>query len=126
MRRVLNAFLQLIERDKSDSIIIAASNSPKILDQALFWRFDDVLHYQLPGLPEIKQLIENRLGSFNGAKFPLASVSSKAVMLSHAEITQACDDAIKVAILDDQNSVSGNLLNLMLQDRHAAYAWEAK
>jgi len=122
MRRVLNAFLQLIETDGSESIIIAASNSPKILDQALFRRFDDVLHYQLPGLPEIKQLVGNRLGSFKGPKFPLESISSKAVALSHAEITQACDDAIKVAILDDRKQVSGNLLNLMLDDRHSAYA----
>lgn len=49
MRRILNSFLQFIEQDASDSIIIAATNNQKILDQALFRRFDDVLHYDLPG-----------------------------------------------------------------------------
>ena len=48
MRRVLNAFLQFIESDKSDSFIIAATNNPGILDKALFRRFDDVLYYNLP------------------------------------------------------------------------------
>jgi SpoVK/Ycf46/Vps4 family AAA+-type ATPase len=43
MRRVLNSFLQFIEQDASDSIIIAATNNQKMLDQALFRRFDDVL-----------------------------------------------------------------------------------
>ena len=61
MRRVLNAFLQFIERDESDSLIVAATNNPRILDQALFRRFDDVLHYHLPEKAEIERLIDNRL-----------------------------------------------------------------
>ncbi|MBF1041548.1 MAG: ATP-binding protein, partial [Lachnospiraceae bacterium] len=43
MRRILNSFLQFIDQDTSDSIIIAATNNQKLLDQALFRRFDDVL-----------------------------------------------------------------------------------
>ena len=66
MRRVLNAFLQFIEHDKSDSFIIAATNNPGILDKALFRRFDDVLYYNLPGKEQIVQLIKNRLGTFKG------------------------------------------------------------
>jgi len=56
MRRVLNSFLQFIEQDESDSIIIAATNNHKILDMALFRRFDDVLHYALPTTTELAQL----------------------------------------------------------------------
>src|SRR5258708_2480738 len=41
MRRVLNSFLQFIERDPSDSLIIAATNNPRLLDKALFRRFND-------------------------------------------------------------------------------------
>lgn len=56
MRRVLNAFLQFIEQDTSDSLIVAATNNPHILDQALFRRFDDVLHYHLPEKVELNFL----------------------------------------------------------------------
>ena len=48
IRRVLNSFLQMIEQDRSHSLIIAATNHPDLLDPALFRRFDDVLHYDLP------------------------------------------------------------------------------
>ena len=48
MRRVLNSFLQFIERDNSDSLIIAITNNKALLDQALFRRFDDVILYHLP------------------------------------------------------------------------------
>ena len=61
MRRVLNSFLQFIERDHSDSLIIAATNNLELLDQALFRRFDDVIHYQLPTDNEKIQLLKNRL-----------------------------------------------------------------
>jgi len=40
IRRVLNSFLQFLERDESDSLVIAATNHPELLDRALFRRFD--------------------------------------------------------------------------------------
>ncbi|MGB7510991.1 MAG: ATP-binding protein [Pelodictyon phaeoclathratiforme] len=121
MRRVLNSFLQFIEHDSSDSLIVAATNTPKILDQALFRRFDDVLHYQLPEKGEIERLIENRLGSFRQKSISLDASVNVALSLSHAEIAQACDDAIKEAILTDRNNVTATLLKQMLQERRSAY-----
>jgi SpoVK/Ycf46/Vps4 family AAA+-type ATPase len=121
MRRVLNSFLQFIERDTSDSLIVAASNNPRILDQALFRRFDDVLHYHLPENAEIERLIKNRLGSFRQRKMQLQSSIKMAESLSHAEIAQACDDAIKETILTDRKSVTVILLKKMLQERRSAY-----
>lgn len=126
MRRVLNSFLQFIERDESDGLIVAATNSPRILDQALFRRFDDVLHYGLPEAPEIERLISCRLGAFRRKGMRLASVSKAAETLSHAEVAQACDDAIKECILEDQGSVSLALLKKMLVERRSAYVTPTK
>ena len=121
MRRVLNSFLQFIERDNSDSLIVAATNSPRMLDQALFRRFDDTLHYHLPEKPEIERLVENRLGSFRQRQMRLDASVKMAELLSHAEITQACDDAIKETILADRKTVTATLLKQMLQERRSAY-----
>ena len=41
IRRVLNSYLQFLEQDESHGLIIAATNHPKLLDKALFRRFDD-------------------------------------------------------------------------------------
>jgi len=120
MRRVLNAFLQFIEQDSSDSLIIAATNNLTLLDQALFRRFDDVLHYGLPSAKEAAMLIDNRLGSFKG-KFSSEKVAVHAAKLSHGEITQACDDAIKETILADKEKVTRHHILAMLRDRHDAY-----
>ena len=46
IRRVLNSFLQFLEKDDSRSLIIAATNHPDLLDRALF--AIDVTEYSLP------------------------------------------------------------------------------
>ena len=53
IRRVLNSFLQMIEQDRSLSLVVAATNHPGILDSALFRRFDDMLHYELPDTAQV-------------------------------------------------------------------------
>jgi SpoVK/Ycf46/Vps4 family AAA+-type ATPase len=120
MRRVLNAFLQFIEHDKSESYIVAATNNVNILDQALFRRFDDIFNYSLPDKNQIKKLISNRLGQFLPKEF-IAKTIEKAASLSHAEICQACDDSIKEAILSDKKLVSLDTLSRMLEDRRKSY-----
>ncbi len=119
IRRVLNSFLQLIERDQSDSIIVAATNNHSMLDSALFRRFDDVITYQLPNKQERFRLLEVRLGSFKGPA-PLTKLSEVADGLSHAEITMAVLDAIKDAILDGRNKINAKVLQSTLAERHEA------
>jgi len=120
MRRVLNAFLQFIENDASESFIIAATNNIEILDQALFRRFDDVLHYSLPQKEQITQLLNNRLGTFRG-DYSLESLTFMIDGLSHADVCKACDDAIKETILDNKEKTTKESLITMLNDRREAY-----
>ena len=121
MRRVLNAFLQFIENDASDNLIIAATNNPRLLDRALFRRFDDVLQYSLPDSDCRKQLIANLLGTFKGHQFPLEKAAHAGDGLSQSEIDRACRDAIKLAILENKNRVTFATLKALLKERHAAY-----
>ncbi|TWU64540.1 ATP-dependent zinc metalloprotease FtsH [Crateriforma conspicua] len=105
IRRVLNSFLQFLEQDDSDSLIIAATNLEAILDDALFRRFDDFIRYQLPCEDERRTLIENRLSSFKLTKRDIKKVSLAAEGLSHAELCRACDQAAKLAVLADRRNI---------------------
>lgn len=124
MRRILNSFLQFIEQDYSDSIIIAATNNPKILDQALFRRFDDVLHYSMPSNKEIERLFTHKLKSYDNKFKNTPHLTKEAQNLSQAEISRVCDDAIKHSILSDSAITQKQLLNL-LKERHNIYIKEA-
>lgn len=125
MRRVLNSFLQFIEQDSSDSIIIAATNNQRMLDKALFKRFDDVLHYSLPTEQDIYRLIVNKLSVFSPQFIPSKKLIEKSISLSHAEISRICDDAIKQSILNDTNITQEDLLNLV-DERLAVYDKEVR
>ena len=121
MRRVLNSFLQFLEQDKSSSFIVAATNNISLLDQALFRRFDDVLFYQLPNKEQILQLIENKLSilprNFDFKNIPFKEFEG----LSHSEISQACDDAVKETILSDKKKITKIILVSMLRNRKEIY-----
>ncbi len=120
MRRVLNSLLQFIEQDHSDSLILGATNTPNLLDHALFRRFDDVLEYQLPGEKERRSLIGNVIGVYLGNRFGWSSVLEASKGLSHADIDLACRDAMKEAILGDIETVTGSRLAAALKERRGA------
>lgn len=120
MRRILNSFLQFIEQDCSDSIIISATNNQKLLDKALFRRFDDVLHYDLPTKDEIIRLFEYKISSFAPYMEITARLIDEAVGLSHAEIVRVADDAIKNSILHESQINEQEIIDL-LKDRHLLY-----
>lgn len=119
MRRVLNSFLQFLERDNSESLIIAATNNLGMLDQALFRRFDDVIHYDLPSDAEKIELLKSRLDK-NLTNNELKSLLPMLENLSHAEINQACLDAIKESILNNTD-ISLSLIKKTIKERTMAY-----
>lgn len=123
MRRILNSFLQFIEQDASESIIIAATNNQRLLDQALFRRFDDVLHYSLPTANEIQRLFEYKLVNYD-KKFRITKELIQAAMgLNHAEIVKVCDDAIKTSILDSQ-PLAAKEISTLLNERKNIYLYK--
>lgn len=121
MRRILNSFLQFIEQDNSESIIVAATNNQKLLDQALFRRFDDVLHYRLPGPAEIQRLFEYKIEGYDKHFKVSEEVVKSAKGLSHAEIAKVCDDTIKNSILYDV-PITGKTVIDLLNERHNVYS----
>lgn len=106
IRRVLNSFLQFLEQDESDGMIIAATNLEAILDDALFRRFDDFIRYELPSEAERRTLIENRLSAFKIGKRDLGQFAKASDGLSHSDLSRACDQAAKLAVLADRRGIA--------------------
>lgn len=117
IRRVLNSFLQMIEHDHSNSLIIAATNHPEVLDYALFRRFDDVIEYQLPTPTQAISLIRSRLGPFAPKPFKKTGLGAKVDGLSYAEICRAVDASIKDAIMHERETVQSMALEGALEER---------
>lgn len=117
IRRVLNSFLQFIEQDDSDSLILAATNHPDILDYALFRRFDDIIEYRLPHDELIIKVIKFKLAPFKKTRLNWKQLVEVATKLSYADICRACEDAIKDMIIHDRDKLSNNDLIKPLSER---------
>lgn len=115
-RRILNTFLQLLERDDSDSFIIAATNSIESIDKAMFRRFDDVIEYSLPDREQRLALLHEYLYTAKDLDFALVEPLFEG--MSHAEIKMLCSDIFKESLLNDTKidlSLVQNIVNMRHQ-----------
>lgn len=117
IRRILNSFLQMIEQDESHSLIVAATNHPELLDHALFRRFDDALHYELSDEGHIASILKSRLRRTAIKGISWKRLAGKAVGLSYAEATRACDKTLKEALIEQRSQISEADIQRMLEER---------
>ncbi|MDX2000303.1 MAG: ATP-binding protein [Thermoanaerobaculia bacterium] len=117
IRRILNSFLLMIEQDRSHSLVVAATNHPEILDPALFRRFDDVLHYEIPDEVQAVHLLRSRLGRWIEGDADWQSLGGVALGLSHAEITRASEEVLKDRLIRGQSQATEQDARKTLEER---------
>lgn len=114
IKRILNSFLINIEKDLSNSIIIAATNMPDLLDKALFRRFDDIINYPLPDKKGIEAAIQKYTNGFSfDGKPDYAILADHAAGLNYSEIFTACQETIKEMVLSGGDKL------------HKTYLWNS-
>jgi len=117
IRRVLNSFLQFLEEDTSESVVVAATNHPQLLDNALFRRFDTVMEFALPDDASIRAVLENRLASFRTGNLSWRRVVGAGEGLSHAEVATAAENAAKRTVLAGRTHILTDDLVAALAER---------
>jgi SpoVK/Ycf46/Vps4 family AAA+-type ATPase len=104
-RRIVSTFLQLLDADEGESLIIAATNTREVLDEALFRRFDDVVLFGLPDEPARAHLLALLTASHGLTDSSRSALARQAAGLSHAEITRAVTDAVKAVVLSGRRKL---------------------
>lgn len=118
IKRVVNNFLQMIDNFEGDSLIIAATNHPHILDQAIWRRFDEVIHFNLPNQNERMELINLYLKPIKKEKgINVRLFSEVTENFSPSDLKSMCRNAITHAIINERDILSNNDLNYSLE-RH--------
>jgi SpoVK/Ycf46/Vps4 family AAA+-type ATPase len=106
--------LQLLDGFEGESLIIAATNHEKLLDKALWRRFDEVLFFSRPTYSEAHTLLNMKLKNFPQHGLNLNKAAKKLLGFSHADIEWVCLDAVKSAIVQDRNAVTQDLLEIAI------------
>jgi SpoVK/Ycf46/Vps4 family AAA+-type ATPase len=122
IKRVLNSFLLQIEKDDSNSLIIAATNIPETLDEALFRRFDDIINYPLPNEEQIfkyykRELLKNELIN----EKILIELSKKSTELNFSDLEKICQDFFKNIIVYGKEKSSLEFLFEIINSRKRSF-----
>ena len=104
LKRVVNSLLQNVDSMSSDSLLLAATNHDKLLDPAVWRRFDYKLEIELPDVEAIVKMIDlftNGAVKFNDKdKYELAAVF---LGLSGADIEEIIKKSLRDAVIHDAN-----------------------
>lgn len=102
LRRVVNAVLQMMDAYQGRSIILAATNHEKILDTAIWRRFDDAIEFPLPNSAQIVQLLQLKLRGIRRQFEIGGEIAELFTGKSGADIERVIRRAIKHMILRSQ------------------------
>ena len=116
MNRVVTAFLQLVDADVSGSILVAATNHVELLDRAVFRRFDTIVPFDKPSREQVVALLQLRLGAVGLSEQQGEGFAARAEGWSFADVTRACDDAVRTMALDDRDEISEGDVAAALED----------
>ncbi|RCW62872.1 AAA family ATPase [Saliterribacillus persicus] len=109
IKRVVNNFLQMIDNFEGDSLILASTNHPHILDPAIWRRFDEVINFELPDQSERLSLIKLYLKPIKkGKDININFISERTEGFSPSDLKSMCRDAITHAIINERDSISNN------------------
>ena len=107
IKRVVNNFMLMLENYEGDSVIIASTNHPHLLDIGVWRRFDEIVYFALPDKERRKKIFEKYLRVLKKDKnFNMINFLEETEGFSGADIEQACIDALKMAILSDKDFIS--------------------
>lgn len=110
LKRVVNSLLQNIDVFSKSSILIAATNTPYLLDDAVWRRFDTKVELKLPSQPIRKKLIEEYIKNFSNNIISNDKYMNILCKLfegeSPANIQNIINSAIKKSIINEKNSIN--------------------
>jgi SpoVK/Ycf46/Vps4 family AAA+-type ATPase len=98
LKRVVATVLQLLEEFRGESVLIATSNHPQLLDEAVWRRFDDVIAFEAPTHRQIQELLKLKLRAVDH-RLPLVRLAKALAGTTQADIERICFAAIRRMVL---------------------------
>jgi len=97
----------MLEDYQGESVLIAATNHPQLLDSGVWRRFDDVIRFELPNTLSRIRLYEKKMGVIQfDTTIDLASFADLSENFSGSDIEQVANRAMKNALLDKRKRVT--------------------
>lgn len=119
IKRVVNAFLQMLDNFHGRSVLIAATNFEQALDPALWRRFDEVMRFERPTVEQIEELIKKRLIPVRNSRVSVKKCSAQLEGSTFGDIDRIANDILKSCALDGRSRLQAQDLQSAI-DSHAS------
>lgn len=125
MRRVVNAFLQVLDRAPRDMMLLAATNRPDAIDDAIWRRFDVQVRVDNPDRDMALAYVARRAAGGFEVEPPTATwgwVDAAVRLVSMAGLERAFDRAARAAVMAGHRRVTAHALAVAVEacsDRRA-------
>lgn len=118
VRRIVTSLLQLVEETHTDSMIIATTNHPQLLDNALWRRFDEVVGFRPPEFDERVRLLESKM---RGLQRDIDNELFAKLLegFSHADIERVCEDATRLMVRQSDRMITETHLTYGIERQEA-------
>jgi len=107
LKRIVNVLLKELETWPSNGIVVAATNHPDLLDNAIWRRFDQVIRLGAPGRQARQELIERYLGGAllkDGQELTHVFVDLTDG-LSGADVSRWAERVLRQTVLTDSDAI---------------------
>jgi SpoVK/Ycf46/Vps4 family AAA+-type ATPase len=123
LKRVVNAFLQLMDGYEGKSLLVAATNHEGILDAAVWRRFDEVLVFEPPNLEQLRRLLACKLrGLRREFEIDNSQVTNLFKGMSHGDVERVLRRAAKEMVLAGKEFLSERHLQSAIRREDARRA----
>lgn len=116
VKRVVTAFLQMLDAFRGPSLLIAATNHEQLLDSALWRRFDEVLEFPRASVHQSRRLLRQRLRTVKHQGLEIEASASQLKGKPHAAVEKVAWDAVRISVLEDRDTVEQRDLDRAIRD----------
>ncbi|MBD2482066.1 AAA family ATPase [Planktothrix sp. FACHB-1365] len=114
VKRLVNSLLQLIDNATNQSIFVAATNHEKLLDSAVWRRFDEVIFFDNPSVELRTALLSHYLSAIRYTGIDLYAFATRLENATGADIERICADAIKSVIFRGERTLTSDDLEVAI------------
>lgn len=105
LKRVVNTLLQLMDSFRGESLLIAATNHEKLLDKAVWRRFESVIQFPTPSVQDRILMLRQFLGGFDSSTLNFEALAKRLIDATGADVERFSVEAARLALLDGRNQL---------------------
>jgi len=106
LKRVVNTLLQQMDMFRGESLLIAATNHEKLLDSAIWRRFDVIVEFPQPAEQDRLLMLQLFLRGFDSSQIEFKTIARRTKGDSGADLELIAIESARHAILNNRSSLN--------------------